>query len=220
MAGGDAELIIFDCDGVLTDSERLAIKVDMAIMDELGLSLREADVIELLMGRSDLETRREIEARLGRALPDTWQQEVDRRYREAFAAELTPVPGVVDALAQVRLRTCVASSATHQHLHYTLEMTGLYESFRGRIFSAEDVAAGKPAPDVFLHAAAQMGSAPERCLVVEDSVNGVRAARAAGMRVLAFGGGMTPKHLLAGSDTVVFERMCELPSLIERWNSK
>ena len=95
-------------------------------------------------------------------------------------------------------------------------MTGLYERFAGRIFSAEDVAAGKPAPDLFLHAAERMAAAPAGCVVVEDSRSGVQAARAAGMRVLAFAGGLTPAELLDGPDTIVFEDMRELPSLLDR----
>jgi HAD superfamily hydrolase (TIGR01509 family) len=217
MADNAVELLIFDCDGVLTDSERIAVKVDLQVLEELGLALSEADVITLFMGRSDQETRSEIEQRLGRALPADWQRQVDARYRAAFTAELKPVAGIVEALDRLTLRNCVASSGSHEHLRFTLGLTGLYDRFEGRIFSADDVAAGKPAPDVFLHAAAQMQVAPGHCLVVEDSVNGVRAARAAGMPALAYGGGLTPKQLLAGPDTVVFDDMRELPNVIERW---
>jgi HAD superfamily hydrolase (TIGR01509 family) len=217
MAADAVELLIFDCDGVLTDSERIAVKVDLQVLEEIGLPLSESEVITLFMGRSDEETRDEIENRLGRALPDDWQQQVDARYRAAFTAELTPVPGIVEALDQLTLRNCVASSASHEHLRFTLGLTGLYARFEGRIFSADDVAAGKPAPDVFLYAAKQMQADPRHCLVVEDSVNGVRAARAAGMPVLAYGGGLTPKELLVGPDTVVFDDMNELPNVIERW---
>jgi HAD superfamily hydrolase (TIGR01509 family) len=214
MSADAVELLIFDCDGVLTDSERIAVKVDVQLLAELGWPLSEAEVIERFMGRSDRETRMAIETHLGRSLPDDWQQLVEGRYRTAFSAELRPVPGIVDALDQLVLRNCVASSGTHDHLRFTLGLTGLYDRFRGRIFSAEDVAAGKPAPDVFVYAAEQMRVEPACCLVVEDSLNGVRAARAAGMRVLAYGGGLTPPELLAGPDTLVFEDMRDLPKLI------
>jgi beta-phosphoglucomutase-like phosphatase (HAD superfamily) len=108
----------------------------------------------------------------------------------------------------------VASSSSHARLRFTLGLTGLYERFAGRIFSVEDVSRGKPAPDLFLHAAAQMGAAPTRCVVVEDSRYGVQAARAAGMRVLAYASGLTPVTALEGPDTVVFGDMRELPGLI------
>lgn len=211
------ELLIFDCDGVLTDSERIAVRVDVHALEELGWSLSESEVIARFMGRSDQETRIEIERHLGRVLPEDWQQQLDARYRSAFLAELAPVAGIVEALDELVVRNCVASSGTHEHLRFTLGLVGLYDRFHGRIFSADDVAAGKPAPDVFLYAADQMGAAPEACVVVEDSLNGVRAALAAGMRVLAYGGGLTPGDRLAGPDTVVFDDMRDLPTLIERW---
>lgn len=206
--------MIFDCDGVLIDSERLAVRIDVQLLHELGWPLTEAEVIERFVGRSDRETRLAIEAHLGRELPAGWDERVERLYRDAFAAELAPVSGVLEALERISLPSCIASSGTHEHLRYTLELTGLYGRFQGRIFSAEDVAAGKPAPDLFLHAADQMGAEPPRCVVVEDSRAGVEAARAAGMRVLAFAGGMTPAELLAGPATIVFEDMRELPELL------
>jgi HAD superfamily hydrolase (TIGR01509 family) len=209
------DLLIFDCDGVLIDSERLGVKVDVAAMHELGWPLSESEVIERFVGRSDRENRLAIEAHLGHALPGGWAEALQERYREAFADALTPVEGVLEALDRITLPSCVASSATHEHLRYTLGLTGLYDRFAGRIFSADDVARGKPAPDLFLHAAAQMHAEPEHCVVVEDSRPGVEAARAAGMRVLAFAGGLSSGEVLAGANTVVFEDMRELPSLLE-----
>ena len=216
MPEASVELVIFDCDGVLIDSERLAVKVDVLVLRELGWPLSEAEVIERFVGRSDRDTRAAIEAHLGRRLPAGWQQTVNSRYQEAFAAELGPVAGVREALDQITLPTCVASSGTHAHLRYTLRLTRLYERFAGRIFSAEDVARGKPAPDLFLHAAARMSARPAACVVVEDSRSGVEAARAAGMRVLAFAGGLTPPDLLDGPNTTVFADMRELPGLVEQ----
>jgi beta-phosphoglucomutase-like phosphatase (HAD superfamily) len=133
-----------------------------------------------------------------------------------FDAELVPVAGVVDALDAITLPTCVASSGTHEYLRYALGLTGLYARFAGRIFSAEDVVNDKPAPDIFLHAAVEMGVAPAECVVVEDSRSGVEAARSAGMRTLAFAGGCSPAALLDGRDTIVFEDMRELPRLLDR----
>jgi HAD superfamily hydrolase (TIGR01509 family) len=209
------ELVIFDCDGVLIDSERLGVKVDVMALRELGWPLSEAEVIARFVGHSDRENRAAIEAHLSRKLPEGWGRQVDERYRRAFADELTPVAGVIEALDRISLPTCVASSGTHEHLRYTLGLTNLYDRFAGRIFSADDVALGKPAPDLFLHAAAQMGAAPAACVVVEDSRPGVEAARAAGMRVLAYAGGLTPADALDGADTIVFHDMRELPSLLD-----
>ncbi len=214
------ELVIFDCDGVLIDSERLAVRVDVEMLSELGWPLTEAEVIERFVGRSDRDTRAAIEAHLGHALPEGWDEQMERLYRQAFAAELEPVDGVLDALDAISGPTCVASSGTHDHLRYTLGLTGLYERFAGRIFSAEDVQEGKPAPDLFLFAAERMGVAAERCVVVEDSHSGVLAARAAGMEVLAYAGGLTPARLLAGPGTTVFGAMHELPALVGSRNRK
>jgi len=210
------ELVIFDCDGVLVDSERLAVRIDVEVLGKLGWVLTEAEVVERFVGRSDAAVAREIEAHLGRTLPGDWLSEFEHLYREAFAAELRPVPGVVEALDRITLPTCVASSGSHDKMRYTLGLTGLYARFAGRIFSATEVAHGKPAPDLFLHAAARMGVEPAACAVVEDSRFGVQAARAAGMRVLGYAGGLTPAERLAGPGTVVFRDMRELPELLAR----
>lgn len=122
--------------------------------------------------------------------------------------------GVEKALSRILLPTCVASNSSHARLEKTLGIAGLLPRFSGRIFSAEDVREGKPAPDLFLHAAQAMGVPPERCLVVEDSRFGVQAARSAGMRVLGYASGLTPPEWLEGPHTVVFKDMDELPELI------
>ena len=210
------ELVIFDCDGVLIDSERLAVKVDVQVLRELGWPLTETEVIRRFVGRSDRDAHAEIEAHLGHQLPDGFDEAVEHRYRDAFADALTPVEGVLDALDRIALPTCVASSGTHDHMRFTLGLTGLYERFAGRIFSAQEVANGKPAPDLFLHAAERMATRPAVCAVVEDSRPGVQAARAAGMRVLAFAGGLSAAEVLEGPDTIVFDDMRDLPSLLEQ----
>jgi HAD superfamily hydrolase (TIGR01509 family) len=208
------ELVIFDCDGVLIDSERIAVRTDVKVLAKLGWTLTEAECIERFVGLSDKSIKAAIEAHLGCSLPDDWDAEFRSLYRDAFAAELAPVPGVVDALDRIPLPTCVASSSSHEKLGFTLGLTGLYERFAGRIFSAYDVARGKPAPDLFLHAASRMGVAPAACAVVEDSRYGVEAARAAGMRAFGFAGGLTPAAWLEGAGTVVFSDMRELPGLL------
>jgi HAD superfamily hydrolase (TIGR01509 family) len=208
------ELVILDCDGVLVDSERLAVGVDVRVLAALGWPLSEQEVIARFVGRSHDFFVAEIETQLGRRLPADWEDPFQPLYREAFAAELRPVDGVVDALDRITIPTCVASSGSHDKMRYTLGLTGLYERFAGRIFSASEVANGKPAPDLFLHAAARMGVAPHACAVVEDSRYGVEAARAAGMRALGFAGGLTPAEHLRGPGTVVFSEMRELPDLL------
>jgi HAD superfamily hydrolase (TIGR01509 family) len=207
-------LVIFDCDGVLVDSERIAVRVDVAVLAELGWAMTEAEVVERFMGRTDGYMAAQIEAHLGRPLPANWQEPFHRLYREAFAAELTPVPGILEALDQIAIATCVASSGSHEKIRSLLGLTGLYTRFVGRIFSASDVAQGKPAPDLFLHAANRMGAHPADCAVVEDSRYGIEAARAAGMRAFGYAGGLTPRHRLEGIGTVVFEDMRDLPRLL------
>ena len=209
-------LVIFDCDGVLVDTERIAVRIDVIVLAELGWPMTEAEVVERFMGRSDEEMTAEIEAHLGRRLPASWEEPFRHLYRQAFEAELEPVAGVVEALDAIAIPTCVASSGTHEKIRFTLGLTGLYERFAGRIFSVSDVARGKPAPDLFLHAAGRMGVPPAQCAVVEDSRYGVEAARAAGMRAFGYAGGLAPKGALDGPQTIVFEDMRELPRLLAR----
>jgi HAD superfamily hydrolase (TIGR01509 family) len=209
------ELVIFDCDGVLVDSERIAVRVDAVVLGRLGWELTEAEIIERFMGRSEAYMVGEIEAQLGRPLGAGWDDEFLPLYREALAAELEPVDGVVEALDAITAPTCVASSSTHERLRFTLGLTGLLERFEGRIFSAADVANGKPAPDLFLHAAAALGADPARCAVIEDSRYGVEAARAAGMHAFGYAGGLTAADRLAGPATTVFHDMRSLPGLLE-----
>ena len=207
------ELVIFDCDGVLVDSERLAVRVESELLTEMGWPLSEADVLDRFVGRSDAHMIGEIEAHFGRPVP-----EFAERYRlrlfEAFEHELTPVPGVLGALDGIDLATCIASSGTHEKMARTLGATGLFDRFDGRNFSATEVDRGKPAPDLFLFAAAEMGVSPQACAVIEDSRSGVEAARAAGMVSFGFCGGLTPSSWLEGPDTTVFDDMGLLPGLL------
>ena len=161
----------------------------------------------------------EIEAALGRPLPTAWEDEFRPLYEDAFTAELEAVDGIADVLAHLAsehpaVPICVASSSSHRSIRRSLDLAGLRDHFGERIFSVDDVANGKPAPDVFLHAADRMGFDPSVCAVVEDSAHGVAAARAAGMRVFGYGGGVTPAERLVGPGTVVFHDMRELPALL------
>jgi HAD superfamily hydrolase (TIGR01509 family) len=216
-AGRRFDLVIFDCDGVLVDSERLSIRLDVELLASLGWTLTEAEVVERWVGKTDREMRREIEEHLGRDIGPEWDA-FSERYLAAFAGELREVEGVaeaVDALQAAGYPTCVASSGGHEKIRRNLSLTGLRDRFGERIFSGDDVEHGKPAPDLFLHAAEVMGVPPARTAVVEDSRHGVAASRAAGMWTFAYAGGVTPASALEGERTTVFDDMRELPALIE-----
>lgn len=208
------ELVIFDCDGVLVDSERIAVRVQVALGRELGWPLTEAEVVDRFIGRSHAAIREQVGARLGEATAAIWADRFEQLHAEAVDAGLTPVDGLPEALDALTLPTCVASSGSHQKMRHTLGRTGLHDRFEGRIFSATEVSRGKPAPDLFLYAARQMGIDPAACVVVEDSRPGVDAARAAGMRAFGYAGGPTPAERLQGPGTVVFHDMRELPALV------
>jgi len=206
------DLVIFDCDGVLVDSERLAVRTETRILNEIGWPLSESEVIDLFVGRTSQAMQEEVEGHLGRDID--WTQEFEAPTREVFKREHTPVEGIVEILDALDVPSCVASSGTHERIVYTLSLTGLFERFEGRIFSAEDVDVGKPAPDLFLYAAHEMGVAGSRCVVIEDSVAGVRAAHRANMMVLGFAGGVTKAEDLRAAGARTFLHMSELPSLL------
>ncbi|MEU9988514.1 HAD family hydrolase [Streptomyces sp. NPDC048045] len=208
------ELVIFDCDGVLVDSERIAARVQVSLGAELGWPLTEEEVVERFIGRSHAAIREQVADRLGEETAAIWSERFEQLHREAVDADLAPVEGLPEALDAISLPTCVASSGSHDKMRHTLGRTGLYDHFAGRIFSASEVARGKPAPDLFLHAARRMGVDPAACVVVEDSRPGVLAARAAGMRAFGYAGGLTPAESLEGPGTTVFHDMRKLPALI------
>ncbi|WP_103504763.1 MULTISPECIES: HAD family phosphatase [Streptomyces] len=208
------ELVIFDCDGVLVDTESIALRINVALGAELGWPMDEREIVDRFLGRSNAAVHAQLSERLGTATADIWDKLYVERLNAAVDNELTEVPGVSDVLDRLTLPRCIASSGSHEKMRRTLGVTGLHSRFEGRIFSTTEVARGKPEPDLFLHAAATMGFPPERCAVIEDSQYGVRAARAAGMRAFGFAGGLTPAEWLAGPDTVVFEQMRDLPELL------
>ncbi|MDT0345504.1 HAD family hydrolase [Streptomyces litchfieldiae] len=208
------ELLIFDCDGVLVNSEPLALRVCVELGAELGWPLTEDEIVDRFLGRSERAVRAQIAERLGEEAAALWGERYRERLDIAIDAELTAVDGIAEALDAILVPGCIASSGSHTKMRRTLTRTGLFERFAGRIFSASEVTHGKPAPDLFLHAAARMGVDPARCAVIEDSQYGVRAARAAGMRAFGYAGGLTPAAWLAGPDTVVFDDMRKLPVLL------
>jgi HAD superfamily hydrolase (TIGR01509 family) len=206
-------LVILDCDGVLVDSEPLSNRALSEALTAAGMPMTPHETVEAFLGRSWMSCEEIIRARFG-DVPDGLQTDYRQRMAAAFRTDLRPVRGIEAALDALEHPTCVASSGPHAKMELSLGLTGLWERFEGRIFSAWDVPRGKPAPDLFLHAAAAMGAQPAGCVVVEDSPVGVEAARAAGMRVLGYAE-RTPAERLAGADAV-FGDMAELPGLVKR----
>jgi HAD superfamily hydrolase (TIGR01509 family) len=181
-------LVIFDCDGVLVDSEPLACRIDAEFLTELGFPFTADEVMRRFVGISLADMTAQVEAQHGRPLPSDFGERLTRRTLDRFKAELRPIPGVRDAVLALPHRRCVASSSTPDRIALSLTVTGLADLFE-QCFSAVEVARGKPAPDLFLHAASRMGVPPAQAVVVEDSPRGVQAARSAGMRVIGFTGG-------------------------------
>ena len=215
------DLIIFDCDGVLVDSEVISCRSHADVLSRHGYPITQQQVFDRFLGRSTRQANAEVEAELGRALPDHFHVQLQDEQLRSFEADLEAIPHIHSALDSLSLALCVASSGSHQRMRVTLGRTRLYERFAPNIFSSSQVVNGKPAPDLFLFAASQMNVAPERCLVIEDSVPGVAGGRAAGMAVLGFHGGShcRPGHgdgLRAAGAAATFDDMRQLPGLIER----
>ena len=208
------DLIIFDCDGVLIDSEMLSCNALVDLLRQHGIDADLDLVFDRFLGRSPHAVV-EYCASLDAPLPDDFQTELSMAVRAAFQSSLKPVPGAVKVLESLNARYCVASSSDLERMDYSLRLSGFSFLLPDRVFSAEMVKRSKPAPDLFLHAAAAMGAAPGRTLVVEDSVSGVRAGKAAGMTVWGFVGGThygsrdgRALLLAAGADRV-FDRMAD-----------
>lgn len=210
------ELVIFDNDGVLVDSEILSNTLLAGCLTELGHPTTLEESIRDFMGSAMHRVHEIVHERSGRRLPEDFDEVFHARVFAAFERELQAVDGVVEVLEKLTAdgaRYCVGSSGSHERIRVGHRRTGLDRWFGdGRVFSAQDVGRGKPAPDLFLYAAERMGVAPERCVVVEDSPLGVQAARAAGMDVYGYTA-MTPAERLAGANGL-FSDMRELPVLL------
>jgi HAD superfamily hydrolase (TIGR01509 family) len=206
-------LVIFDNDGVLVDSEWHANEVLAELLTEYGLPCTRERCVEEFMGSSLATVRQRVETARGCRLPQDFEERYHARLFAMFRAGLRPVPGVAEMLDRVAIPVCVASSGTHARIRLALATTGLLDRFAGRIFSAEDVTRGKPAPDLFLHAAQALGVRPAGCAVIEDTPVGIDAAHAAGMTAFGFAR-MTPRARLAHASGGVFDAMTELPDLL------
>ncbi|MES5483104.1 HAD family hydrolase [Bradyrhizobium sp. INPA03-11B] len=193
----ETDLVIFDCDGVLVDSEELSCRCLADAMVQIGIEMSTERALELFLGRSATALLDYCQG-VGKPLPKTFLPELAVQVRETFRSQLKPIAGIAAVLGELHLPYCVASSSDLERVKFSLELTGLASSFGPRLYTSQMVKHGKPAPDLFLYAAGAMGAEPGRTLVIEDSVSGVMAAKAADMKVWGFIGG-THYRLADGS---------------------
>jgi HAD superfamily hydrolase (TIGR01509 family) len=210
------QLIIFDCDGVLVDSERITNRVFAEMLGEIGIDVTLDEMFEQFMGRTLADCIGLITQKFGRAPPTDFLQRYRPRRNAALLAEAKAIPGIEYALDRITIPFCVASSGEHEKMRATLGATGLLRRFAGKIFSATEVARGKPAPDVFLLAANRLNTPPNECLVIEDTATGVTAGVAAGMTVFGYSALIRPERLLEAGARLTFDNMHELPALIHQ----
>jgi HAD superfamily hydrolase (TIGR01509 family) len=218
------DLLIFDCDGVLIDSELLSVEADLACLSEEDLHLTAEEILERYTGISMAGMLADLEARFGRTFPD-FADRHQQKLRALFEARLKPIPGVLEVLGSLACKACVASSSAPERLRHALTLVGLFDRFHPHIFSTTEVARGKPAPDLFLHAAERMGVLPRRCVVIEDSLPGVAAAVAAEMTAIGFTGGAhcRPGHdsrLYAEGAALVIDTMAALPRALSALSAR
>lgn len=216
--------VIFDCDGVLVDSEPLSMQADSEILASVGVIISPEDAHRRFVGKTFAAMIEEVSREFGVSLPADSSARKDARLLELYEAALKPVDGVADALAALMPRgMSIASNSPATRVAAALRITGLSDFFGGRIVSFEHVAAGKPEPDVFIEAARRAGHTPQDCIAIEDSVTGATAARRAGCLVLGFTGtypqpGEQARALLAAGAATAFSNMRDLPSLIAENN--
>jgi HAD superfamily hydrolase (TIGR01509 family) len=215
------DLVIFDCDGVLIDSEVISTRSTVAALGMIGYPVSQEDGFRRFVGRSYATIRIEIEQDWGRALPPSFEAEVEQRTLQEMAISLQPIDGADEALSKLALPRCVASGSSVEWITSGLRKTGLLDHVQPHLFSASMVENGKPAPDIFLHAAERMGVTPANAVVIEDSLPGVEAGVAAGMVVIGFTGGshIIDKHahgamLMAAGAAEVIDELCVLPCLL------
>ena len=219
MVSGSQRLLIFDCDGVLVDSEPTSNRVLADAISAVGLPMNPDQVANCFEGMRLTDIQARVEAQLGRALPEGWLAAFEAERVAAFEESLDPVPGVEEVLAAAAAKgtpMCVASQARREKMVLTLHLTGLSRFFpETTLFSSTMVEQGKPHPALFLLAAAGMGFDPTRCIVIEDGVLGVVAGLAAGMRVLGFAPAPSKAARLSERGAEVFASMTEIPALLD-----
>lgn len=216
---GESPLVIFDCNGVLIDSEPIAAAVAAETFTRAGIPMTPQVIAKFFFGRRPADMIAAVEAVTNRKLPADFARVLSTVTLRRFQAELRPTPHMAYALTWLRGRKCVASSSPVDRIRVSLETTGLHRFFGTNIFSASDVPHGKPAPDLFLRAAAQTQVAPQECIVVEDSPAGVAAAAAAGMTPIGFIGGshassVLGQELTAAGARVIIADMRQLKSTV------
>ena len=216
MINGRFALVIFDCDGVLVDSESITCRVFTRMLNELGIPVTEDEVFEQFVGKSMAQCLQMITALRGREVPSDFVGQYHLRITAALQAELKAVAGIEAALDGIRTRYCVASNGSHEKMQATLGLAGLLPRFKDKLFSVADVARGKPYPDIYLYAADKSGVAPAACAVIEDTSTGVTAGVAAGMTVFGYCAHTPAQRLLEAGAHYTFDRMSELPGLLER----
>lgn len=219
VSKSELSLVIFDCDGVLVDSEPIACRLCVEMFAELGIEMTFEQVVEKFCGLSRQSGMKILHALLGGPLPQEFYEQYDRRLFAALERDLKPVPGIPAALDMLTLPVCVASSGDHAKINKSLGITQLQERFAGKTFSAMDVERGKPHPDLFLHAAESMGVSPADCLVVEDTVPGVTAGVAAGMTVCGYTGTFPEDRLANAGAHFILSDMSLLPELLRNLSS-
>ncbi|AVA24028.1 HAD family hydrolase [Rhizobium sp. NXC24] len=213
------KLLIFDCDGVLIDSEIIATAVHIEVLAAHGYKIAAETYNRRFTGMTDRQTYSIIEAESGLRLPEGHHEYVTAEIGRRYASDLKAISGVNQVLDAINVARCVASSSNLKELHFALKLTDLYDYFSPNVFSASQVSRGKPAPDLFLFASERMNASPDNCLVIEDSVAGVQAAVAAKMRVIGFvGGSHCPfghaEKLLEAGAIRTFSQMTALPEIL------
>jgi len=207
-------LVIFDCDGVLVDSEVITCRIFAQMLRELGLDVTIEEVFDQFVGMTTARCLEMIESCLGRPIPAGFMDECEQRTTAALKSELKPVSGIEAVLDGLTVPYCVASNGTHAKMNTTLGITGLLARFSGKRFSVSDVARGKPFPDVFLRAAQTFDVAPMACAVIEDPPTGVAAGVAAGMTVFGYCAYTPARRLREAGAQHTFGRMLDLPPLL------
>lgn len=206
--------IIFDCDGVLVDSETISAKIFQQMAKELGFNLDYETAVEQFAGASMAENLKFIEDNVEGDLPAGFEKEFRKRTYEAFKTDLKPIPGVHELLSKVEVPFCVASSGPIKKIRLNLNAANLIDKFEGKIFSCYEIKSWKPEPGIFLHAAKEMGFNPEECIVIEDSEAGIKAAVAGGFRVYALAN-EKKKATFEKLSAIVFKSMKELETILK-----
>lgn len=215
-------LVIFDCDGVLLETELLANQAEVNALKNLGYSISLENYIDLALGQHNDQVTLILKEKLGVNLSELYWQEVILQQEQLFGDQLVPVEGIRDVLQAITKKMCIASSSSMKRLNYTLGITDILPYFENRIFSTEFVSRGKPFPDIYLYSAEKMNVPANECIVIEDSLAGIEGALAAGMTVFAFGGGQhitnrIREKLKTSGAHLFFENMYDLPALLKQF---